>query len=136
MDNCIFCKIVAGELPSTKIYEDEQTLAFLDLHPVNYGHILVVPKEHYENFSATPNEWLADAMHVADKVSKATMAGLGAEGFNLSLNNGKAAGQVIFHTHFHIIPRYSDDRLKPWPSKEYDTDEQKKEVAEKIKKNL
>lgn len=135
MNDCIFCKVVAGELSATKIYEDEDTLAFLDINPVNPGHTLVIPKEHYENFSATPNEWLSRAMPVIDKISGAMMEGLGVEGFNVALNNGRAAGQVVFHTHFHIIPRYPNDGHQLWRGRPYEEGE-KEEVARKIKNNL
>lgn len=135
MENCLFCKIVAGELPSAKIYEDDEVLAFLDINPVNPGHTLVIPKEHYENFSATPNELLAKIMPVIDKIWGAIKEGLGADGFNLGLNNGKAAGQVVSHTHFHVMPRFENDGHHLWAGKPYPEGEMEK-TAEKIKKNL
>jgi len=135
MSDCIFCKIVAGEISAIKIYEDEKILAFLDINPVDPGHTLVVPKKHYENFSETPNEFLSAMMPVIDKISKAAMKATGAEGFNLALNNGKAAGQVVFHTHFHIMPRFPGDGHELWKGKPYAEGEME-EIADKIKENL
>lgn len=135
MEDCIFCKIIKGELPSTKVYEDDDILAFLDINPVNPGHTLVIPKEHYEDFSSTPNEILSKMMLIIDKVSKAMMEGLNVSGFNLSLNNGKAAGQIVPHTHFHIMPRFENDGHHLWAGKPYAEGEMEK-VAEKIKNNL
>ena len=135
MEDCIFCKIIKGELPAIKIYEDNDVLAFLDINPVSPGHTLIIPKEHYENFSTTPNELLSKMMPVIDKISKAAKEGLGADGFNVALNNGQVAGQIIFHTHFHMIPRFKEDNLHLWPGKPYKEGEIEK-VAEKIKNNL
>lgn len=119
MENCIFCKIVAGEIPSHKIYEDENVLAFLDITPVNPGHVLVVPKEHHENFLAWPAEKTELAIQAIKKIAPAVMAGVSAEGFNLNLNNGAAAGQVVNHVHWHIVPRFGGDGRELWRGKEY-----------------
>lgn len=135
MNNCIFCKIIRGEIPSTKIYEDEKFLAFLDINPVNPGHVLVIPKRHFEDASTTPDDILSNLTIIGNKIGKALVeSGLG-EGFILSTNNGRAAGQEVFHTHFHIIPRKSDDGLSHWPQKKYVEGEAEK-VASKIKENL
>jgi len=117
--DCIFCKIVEGELPSTKVYEDKRFLAFLDINPVNKGHVLVIPKEHHVTISDTPVDLLKDLMAIIKTLSPAVVAGSGADGFNLAVNNGKAAGQLIDHVHFHIIPRFTGDNLHPWPGKQY-----------------
>jgi histidine triad (HIT) family protein len=135
MNDCIFCKIIKGEIPSTKIYEDDKFLAFLDIGPINFGHTLVVQKEHYKDTLDTPDEVLSELIVVGKKIGQALTKGLGAEGFNLTTNNGKAAGQVIFHTHFHIIPRRLDDGLTHWEKKKYKEGEAK-EIAIKIKKGL
>jgi histidine triad (HIT) family protein len=135
MQNCLFCKIIKGEIPCTKIYEDEKFLAFLDINPVNHGHTLIVPKEHFDNTASTPDEILSELIIQGKKIGQALMESVGAEGFNFFTNNGKAAGQVIFHTHFHIIPRNLDDGLKHWGSKKYN-DGEAGEVAEKIKEKL
>jgi histidine triad (HIT) family protein len=112
--NCIFCKIISKELPADIFYEDEHTVAFLDLHPNTKGHSLVVPKEHFPNIYETPSETLTHIMETAKKVSAHLKNKLGAEGVNVAQNNDSAAGQVIFHIHFHIIPRYPNDGLKHW----------------------
>ena len=135
MDDCIFCKIIKGEIPCHKVYEDSEFLAFLDISPVKPGHTLVIPKEHFENFSETSNEVLAKMMAVIDKVSKAIIKAADAKGFNLMLNNGKVAGQIIDHTHFHIIPRYDGDGLQLWPGGKYEEGEAEG-LLEKIKENL
>lgn len=135
MEDCIFCKIVKGQLPSDKIFEDEKFLAFLDIYPVKPGHTLVIPKKHYDDFSRTPNEILAKMMEVIDKVSKAVVKTVEAQGFNLNLNNGSAAGQMVGHTHFHIIPRHTGDGLKLWPGREY-KEGQAEDLLKRIKINL
>ncbi|HLC89757.1 MAG TPA: HIT family protein [Patescibacteria group bacterium] len=133
--DCIFCKIVAGEIPSTKIYEDDQVLAFLDINPVNPGHTLVIPNNHFSDLSQTPVEVLQDLIAVIKKIIPAIMKGVGAQGFNLGLNNGSSAGQIIFHTHFHLMPRFPNDGHGLWTGKTYTPGEMEK-VAENIKKLL
>lgn len=118
MNDCIFCKIVAGEIPSTKIRENADTFAFLDIKPLNPGHALVIPKKHYENIFDVPEEILAQVIietkHIATAVKKVT----GADGIGIGQNNGKAAGQVVHHIHFHIIPRHLDDGYSAWSRKD------------------
>lgn len=116
METCLFCKIIAGEIPSTKVYEDDTVLAFLDIHPVNIGHTLVIPKAHHTNLYETPDEDLAHIMAVVKKLSISIKSGLNADGINIEMNNDAPAGQLIFHTHIHIIPRFSDDGFTHWPS--------------------
>ena len=111
MDDCVFCKIIAGEIPSYKLYEDEHTLAFLDVHPVNPGHTLVIPKEHHRNIFDIPEEALARVTVVAQKVSLAIQESIGAEGVTLRMNNEPAGGQDVFHAHLHVIPRFQDEPL-------------------------
>jgi len=130
--DCIFCKIVKGEIPSCKIYEDSDTLAFLDIAPVNPGHTLVIPKEHFENLYTLPDETLAGLILTAKKIAQAIKKGIGADGVNIGMNNEKSGGQVIFHAHLHIIPRIEGDGLKLWPQKSYKEGEAES-VAEKIK---
>ncbi|PIR13634.1 HIT family protein [Candidatus Falkowbacteria bacterium CG11_big_fil_rev_8_21_14_0_20_39_10] len=129
---CIFCKIVAGEIPSHKIYEDENVLAFLDIAPVNPGHILVITKNHYTNFEDTPEEELANLIKAIKKVGRAIKKGLGASGYNVTENNDPAAGQIIPHIHFHVIPRNKGDGLKLWPQGKY-IEGGGEEVVKKIK---
>jgi len=135
MEDCIFCKIINGEIPAAKVYENDKAIAFLDIAPVNKGHTLVVPKEHHKDIIDTPAETLAETIKVVKKVSKAIMKATGAEGFNLGVNNGKAAGQLVMHLHFHIMPRFPDDGLKHWPGKKYSGNEMD-EIAEKIRSLL
>lgn len=130
--DCIFCKIIKGELPSSKVYEDEHVIAFLDIHPVRPGHTLVVPKVHCSNMLDCDDEVFAHMMKATQKVARAVSAATGAEGFNLGINNGKAAGQIIFHLHLHVIPRSSDDGLRLWGSQEYQ-EGQMQSIAEKIR---
>jgi histidine triad (HIT) family protein len=130
---CIFCKIVKGEIPSSKIYEDEEVLAFMDLFPVNRGHALIIPKEHYENLLEMDEEIVAKVSKIVRKVAEAVKKGVNAEGINISQSNGKVAGQEIMHTHFHVIPRFKEDELKMWPSRKYQ-DGEIEEYNDKIKK--
>jgi len=135
MQDCIFCKIAAGEIPSHKIYEDESVFAFLDINPVNLGHALVIPKEHHKNLLDTPPELACKLISVVQKIAPAAIKAVGADSFNLGVNTGTSAGQVIPHTHFHVIPRHESDGHKPWASKEV-TEDELKAAAEKIKKEL
>jgi histidine triad (HIT) family protein len=131
--SCVFCGIVNGTIPAHKIYEDDETLAFLDISPVNKGHVLVIPKDHHENVYDMPAETWCRVMIMAQKVAIAVKNALDADGINISMNNESAAGQEIFHAHIHIIPRYNDDGLSHWPHKKYDDEGEKESVVEKIK---
>lgn len=132
ISDCLFCKIVKGELPSVKVYENDKILAFLDLNPVNQGHVLVIPKEHFENLSTTTDEVLGELVKVSKKVGAAVLAATGNPAFNLTVNNGKESGQVVSHTHFHIIPRFNGDGLRLWSGKAYAAGEMEA-MGEKIK---
>ena len=136
MNKCVFCKIVKNEIPTDKIYEDEKFFAFLDINPVNPGHILVVPKNHYENIYSAPDEILCDIGSLVKKISIAVKQGVNADGINIIMNNNGAAGQIVPHAHFHIIPRFADDGLRHWPGKPYSNKEEAAKIAEKIKKEL
>ncbi len=117
--DCIFCKIIAGELPSYKVFEDEKTLAFLDIRPVNAGHTLVVPKKHSSNiFDITPEDWRATTEAVRT-LSIAIEKALNADGVNIAMNNREHAGQVVPHPHVHIIPRFKGDGFKLMPQRSY-----------------
>lgn len=133
--DCIFCKIVGGEIPSYKVYEDDNVLAFLDITPVNPGHTLVIPKKHYENLFDLPEEEAKKLIVAIKKIAPAVLAGTGAKGFNLGLNNGGTAGQIVNHIHFHIMPRFENDDYELWHGQAY-MDGQAAEVLEKIKNNL
>ena len=133
--NCIFCKIIKGELSAEKVYEDKETFAFLDIRPNNVGHTLVVPKEHYENIYSTPDNVLCAVIKTVKRIAVAVKKGTGADGINIVSNNERPAGQIIFHTHFHVVPRFSDDGFRGWPGKEVHEDTLKEE-AEKIRKEI
>lgn len=111
-DNCIFCKIANGEIPSRTIYEDKQFRVILDLSPAAKGHALILPKEHADNLFELPEETAADAMRVAKKVGALLKDKLHADGLNLVQNNGEVAGQTVMHFHLHMIPRYKEDGQK------------------------
>lgn len=121
--NCIFCKIIKGEAPCTKLYEDEKTFAFLDISPVNPGHTLVIPKEHYQDILEAPEEVLEALIRTTKKLSAAILKGTNSDGLNIAISNRKAAGQAVFHLHVHIIPRLKNDGLKLFPSKKYSNGE-------------
>jgi histidine triad (HIT) family protein len=121
--NCIFCKIVNGEVPSFKLYEDAATLAFMDINPVHDGHCLVIPKAHSATVFEIEPEDFAAAARTATKVAKAVKAAVACDGFNLMQANGEGAGQSVGHVHLHIIPRKSGDRLLfNWQPKPGDRD--------------
>lgn len=119
MTDCLFCKIISGEIPSHKIYEDEKVLAFLDITPINKGHTLVVPKEHSENLLTMSEEQIGEVFLAAQKVAKKIEAVLKPDGFNIGMNNKPGAGQIIFHAHVHVMPRFNNDGFKLW-GKNYD----------------
>lgn len=110
-DNCIFCKIANGEIPSATIYEDEDFRAILDLGPASKGHALLLPKEHYADLFALPDETAEKVLPVAKKIVSRMKDVLGCDGYNLVQNNGECAGQTVFHFHMHMIPRYKDDKV-------------------------
>ncbi|MGD8531676.1 MAG: HIT family protein, partial [Syntrophobacterales bacterium] len=105
MENCIFCKIVRGEIPSARVLENEKVLAFLDINPVSKGHTLVIPKTHYASFPEMPADVLTALGEALQKIGTAVKSQLDSAGFNILLNNDRAAGQLIDHSHFHLIPR-------------------------------
>jgi histidine triad (HIT) family protein len=109
MDNCIFCKIASGEIPSNTLYEDEGFRVILDNGPATKGHALVLPKGHYANLFEIPDDVLAKAAVIAKKVAGTMKEKLSCDGLNLVQNNGETAGQTVMHFHLHIIPRYKDD---------------------------
>ena len=130
--DCIFCKIIAGVIPSFKVYEDENVLAFLDIAPVNPGHTLIVPKKHFTNLEEIPEGELCKLAIAIKKIGKAVKDGLGVEGYNVMENNDPIAGQIVPHLHFHVIPRRSGDGLKLWPQGKYGPGEAE-EAVKKIK---
>jgi len=135
MSECIFCKIIKKELPADFVYENDKIVAFLDIMPVNAGHTLVVPKEHHVDVLETPDGVLAEMMMKTKKIAQGIMKATKADGFNIGVNTKLAAGQAVFHTHFHIIPRFSADGLKHWPHKKIEKQEMQK-VRDAIKLQL
>ena len=111
-ENCIFCKIAAGDIPSTTLYEDEDFNVILDLGPATKGHALILPKSHFKNLYELPEEHASKAMVLAKKMAVHMTEKLNCDGFNLVQNNNEAAGQTVFHFHLHLIPRYKDDGQK------------------------
>lgn len=109
MSDCIFCKIIKGEIPSYKVYEDDEVLAFLDINPVNPGHTLVIPKSHYATLIDLPLDLAQKVIAATKQIIPAVLAGVGANDFNLGVNQGKLAGQVVDHFHLHIMPRFIGD---------------------------
>ncbi|MEN6385693.1 MAG: HIT family protein [Phycisphaerales bacterium] len=134
--DCIFCKIAAGQIPSVKIYEDEDVLAFLDIGPLNEGHTLLIPKKHFSKVHECPGELLAKIGSVLPTIAGAVFKGMNAEGYNVLCNNGRASGQLVEHIHFHIIPRNSGDGVfAQWPAKKYSAGKIE-EIAKKITAKL
>ena len=119
--NCIFCKIVAGQIPCYQLYEDARAIAFLDIGPLARGHCLIVPKAHYEALDQTPDALVAACAALAPRLARAVLAATGTHAWNLLQNNGRIAGQAVAHIHFHIIPRVADDGLGyRWPAGKLD----------------
>ncbi|KND48578.1 MAG: Histidine triad (HIT) protein [Parcubacteria bacterium C7867-005] len=132
MSDCIFCKIINREILASVVYEDCETLAFADTTPVNLGHTLVVPKKHSTNIFDTESDNMSKMILVAQKISVALKSALSADGVNIHMNNGKEAGQIIFHSHIHIIPRFEGDGFTHWHGDKH-TKEEIVDAAEKIK---
>lgn len=133
MSDCIFCKIIAREIPSASVYEDEEIYAFLDIHPTNRGHTLVVPKRHCSGLLDCAGSVLPPWILATQKIAQAVKNGMQADGLNLMQNEGAAAGQVVPHLHIHIVPRFAGDGFRHWPGKTYPTDEEMERTAEKIR---
>ena len=132
-DDCIFCKIAAGEIPSKTIHEDEKYRVILDLGPATRGHALILPKNHYANLFELPEEDAKEAICLAKKMATIMKDKLGCDGLNLVQNNGEAAGQTVFHFHMHLIPRYENDGQeigwKPGSPSQDELEEIKKQIA-------
>jgi len=110
--DCLFCKIAEGTIPSTKVYEDDETLAFMDINPASPGHVLVIPKHHVPDIYSAPDDALAAAIATSAKVARAVKQALSPYGLNIVQANGPGAAQGVFHIHFHVLPRGKDDDLK------------------------
>lgn len=135
--DCVFCKIVAkGEIPSTEVYEDDAVYAFLDINPSMIGHTLVVPKAHYRDLFEIPDAELGVLGARVKKVAGAVKTALGADGINISMNNGASAGQIVFHAHLHIIPRFGDTHTAQAYGKRAYRDSEMNDIASKIRAAL
>jgi histidine triad (HIT) family protein len=133
----LFEKISARDIPAAIVYEDDDTLAFMDIGPIIKGHTLVVPKTCYDPVTETPDEVLAKLICTAKRIAAAQMKGLGADGVNIIQNNGAVAGQVVPHIHFHVIPRFEGDGHRwNWDAKTYDDPAEMEQLAGKIRGGL
>jgi histidine triad (HIT) family protein len=120
---CIFCKIVAGDIPNYQVYEDEEVLAFFDVLPISPGHTIIVPKKHYADLEEIPDKTLSAMIVAAKKIGKAIMEGMDVKGYSIFLDNKDAANQHVPHAHFHLVPRKEGDGLQRWPQSGYAEDE-------------
>ena len=135
-NNCIFCKIANGDIPSWTIYENEKFRVILDNGPATDGHALVLPKEHFANLFEIPQDWAAEAMETAKTVAEMLKDKLGADGLNVVQNNGAAAGQTVNHFHLHLVPRNTDDGVNmSWKTMETEASEQQA-LAKSIKSRI
>jgi len=134
--NCIFCKIIAGEIPAYKLYEDENFISILDINPVNLGHSLIIAKKHFVNLFDAPADLLPFTGKIIKKISEAVMAGTKADGLNVIMNNNRAAGQLVDHAHIHLVPRFEGDGFAHWKGKGTETKEDFEKTLGSIKKIL
>ena len=130
---CVFCKIIRGEIPCSKVYEDDLILAFLDIAPFNIGHTVIIPKDHQNSITTLDEIYANRIIKMAPKIGVALMRTINAEGFNLFLNNGSVAGQTVWHCHMHVLPRFAGDKvvISSEPMK-YDSMDQMAELAGKL----
>ena len=135
-DDCIFCKIANGEIPSATVYEDDTFRAILDLGPASAGHTLILPKDHFQDLTELSEEVAAKVLPVAAKIGRAMKKGLGCAGFNVVQNNGEAAGQTVPHYHVHIIPRYEGGPAMVSWTPGQNTEEERAELVQKIQSSL
>ena len=136
MDDCIFCKIISGDIPASKVYENNDVVAFLSIGPINKGHTIVIPKKHYVNSLDCDNDIFLKVMSVVHKLAPFVKNATSATGINIGINNGADAGQDVFHLHVHIIPRYDSDSFEFWPNGSYSSNDEMEEYAKKIRGNL
>jgi histidine triad (HIT) family protein len=110
--SCTFCRIIRREIPAEVLYENDRVIAILDIQPIHYGHALVIPKHHCTDFLGIPDEDLYDVISTTQVIARALVRGLGVSGFNIFSNNGRIAGQSVFHFHMHVTPRHEDDNIR------------------------
>ncbi len=131
--SCIFCKIIAGEIPSARVYEDEEVLSFLDINPIVKGHTLVVPKGHYPTLLELPDAAGEPLMRALRRVAGAVQEATQATGFNCIQNNFRSAGQMVYHIHWHIVPRFDGDGLLDWKAGSYTSTDEMQRLAVSIR---
>lgn len=136
MEPCIFCRIVKGEIPCARLLETDEILAFLDIAPVRKGHALVISKAHHPTIWDLPPELGQAFFSAMSRVGEALLSATGAEGLNIMMNNLEAAGQLVHHAHFHLIPRLSGDGLALWPQLAYDSPEEMSALAGTIRSRM
>ena len=134
--DCIFCKIIAGEIPCAKLYETDKVLSFLDIGPVNKGHALVIPLGHHETLWDLPPALGEDLLRAMQIVGGAVMKEVGADGLNVGMNNFEAAGQLVPHAHFHLVPRFANDGFELWPQGAYDDMEEMSRLAKAVREKI
>jgi len=135
-DSCIFCRIAQKQVPASFVYEDEKVIAFLDIKPLNEGHTLVIPKSHYASIFETPVDLVAHLHGVTKRIALAVKKATNADGISISQQNGKAAGQEIFHLHVHVIPRYEGQKLPSFSEVSEGDKEKMSQTVAKIRKYL
>lgn len=136
LDDCIFCKIAKGEIPSATVYETNEFKAMLDVAPANKGHVLIIPKEHYDNIFQIDEATAGKLFSLGTKIARAMKEELACDGMNVLQNNGEVAGQTVNHFHLHLIPRFKEDGIKlSWVQKETNLEEQQK-IAQAIQKHI
>lgn len=137
MNDCIFCRIVQGTVPSAKIYEDDAVLAFMDIGPIIKGHALVIPKVHYATLTEVPHVLAARLIAVVQRVAAAQQTALQADGVNIHQSNGACAGQVVPHVHFHVIPRFTNDGHRwNWAATKYEAPAEMAALAQRLRAQL
>ncbi|MDR2488469.1 MAG: HIT family protein [Desulfovibrio sp.] len=135
-ESCIFCKIIAGDIPCARVYEDERIFAFLDINPIVAGHTLVAFKAHYPTLLDAPADEGKALLEAVKKVAGALLGVTKAGGFNCIQNNFRCAGQTVFHSHWHIVPRFDNDGLPDWPGGKYDDTSTMQELARVISTHI
>lgn len=135
--NCIFCRIIQKDIPNAIIYENEKFLVFMDKYPINLGHTLIVPKQHYNNLLEMPISVVGEMYSLVPPLAKAITGVIKSDGFNINQNNGKSANQIVPHVHVHIVPRYSAEKIKgQWPTRKIAKMQDLQGLAKKITENL
>lgn len=135
--NCIFCRIIQKDVPNAIIYENEKFLAFMDKYPINLGHTLIVPKQHYNNLLEMPTEIVGEMYSLVPTLAKAITSVINSDGFNINQNNGKSANQIVPHVHVHIVPRYSAEKIKgQWPTRKIAKIQDLQSLAKKITEKI